>query len=120
MQLINMFHIAKVLKLIKPDNKNIVSSDRVTVAMIRTWDENTLIMAVDDIIVDKVKEGDYVLVDYRIRENHPSPRHIITKILKDSLGKEIWELAVAHLEEAKKRAGMQTAQGAVAKPPQYR
>lgn len=117
-----MFHIAKVLKVIKPDGKNVVSSDKVICAAVRTWDENTLILAVDDNIADKIKIDDFVLADYRIKDSSPSPRHLITKILKDNLGKELWALAISHFEEIKKRSGMPM-QAVVAKqlpPQQYR
>ena len=114
-----MYHIAKILKVLEPDNKSVVSADKITVAMIRTWDENTLILAVDENIVGKLKEGDFVLADYRLRDNSPSPRHLITKILKSDVGKELWDVATAHLEEMKKRSGMQAVPAAKL-PQQYR
>ncbi|MBS3068581.1 hypothetical protein J4450_07785 [Candidatus Micrarchaeota archaeon] len=113
-----MFHIAKVLKVLKSDDKNIVSADKTTVAMVRTWDENTLLLAVDENIADKIKENDYVLADYRTQQNTSSPRHLITKILKDSIGKDVWAAANAHFEEIKTRSGL--VQSKAVKPQQYR
>ena len=113
-----MFHIARVLKVLKSDDKNIVSADKTTVAMVRTWDENTLFLAVDENISDKIKENDYVLADYRTIQNTPAPRHLITKILKDSVGKDLWALASSHFEEIKARSGI--VQSKAVKPQQYR
>ncbi len=113
-----MFHIARVLKVLKSDDKNIVSADKTTVAMVRTWDENTLLLAVDENIADRIKENDYVLADYRTQQNTSSPRHLITKIMKDSVGKDIWAAASSHFEEIKARSGV--VQAKAGKPQQYR
>lgn len=112
-----MYHIAKVLKVLKTDDKNILSADRTTVAMVRTWDENTLTLLVDENISDKIKEADYVLADYRSQQQNPAPRQVITKILRENIGKDMWQLAAEHFEELKRRSGMVQA---VAKPQQYR
>lgn len=113
-----MFHIARVLKVLKSDDKNILSADKTTAAMIRTWDENTIILTVDENIADKIKENDFVLADYRAQQNTSAPRQLITKILKESVGKDIWALASSHFEEIKARSGI--VQAKAVKPQQYR
>jgi len=112
-----MYHIARVNRVIRPDGKNSVSADKRTVAVLKTWDENILILVVDEAIEEKIKEKDYVLADYRLEERLPGPRQVITKILPESVGKEIWNIYTDHLEDLKRRSGVQATN--IEKPHQY-
>ena len=88
-----MYHIAKVLKVLAPDGKDIISADRDTQAALEMWDTNQTILYVEPAIVNDLKQGDFVLVDYRpmLKVNFPAPRGKIVKILRGKLGEETFE-----------------------------
>ncbi|MCX6775756.1 MAG: hypothetical protein NT130_02830 [Candidatus Micrarchaeota archaeon] len=103
-----VYHPAKVLMVFTPGDKELESADKHTLAMIKTWDENLMILLVDEKIENIIKKDDTVLADYRPHENTPVPRQIITKILRGKMADATWKQFAEHFEEVKKRAGIGT------------
>lgn len=86
------FHVGIVEKVYSPDGKNILAAEQSTEARVWMWDENLMILKVHPNIAGKIKEGEYVLVDYYPSpENTPNPRRVITKILRGDAGEEAWK-----------------------------
>jgi hypothetical protein len=78
-----MYHVGKVLKVFRPGEKGLESSDVSTQALLEMWDENMFTCSVADKISSKIKEGDMVIVDYGpISAKLLIPKQIITKILR--------------------------------------
>jgi hypothetical protein len=87
-----MFHIGKVMKMVLPRGKGIISADSSVQAMVKMWDDNLLMLEVDKKIANAIKEKDYVIADYSpVAPNSPHRRMIITKIVRGELGKQIWD-----------------------------
>lgn len=87
-----MFHPAKVTGIFRPKDKEVVSADDSTQAMVEMWDENVFTCVVEPKIALKLKPGDTVLVDYRpVSEKIPTPRQIISKIIYKKKASELWE-----------------------------
>ena len=101
-----MFHIARVLKVFKSTDKEIVSSDSSTQAIVRMWDQNQFTFLVDASLSSEVKEGSVVLVDYTPQTGQaPIPKNTVVKVLKGELGKKSWELFQQYDVERRKRQG---------------
>jgi len=87
-----MFHIGKVEKIVLSKSKGVISADNTVQAMTRMWDNNLLLLEVDGKIGKEIKDGDYVIADYRpISDNSPNRKMRITKIVRGDLGKTIWK-----------------------------
>lgn len=88
-----MYHPGKILAVISTKDKNVLSSDTSVQATLRMWDENVLTMMVAPKIALKVKENDFVLVDYRPEPgiSVPVPRNVIVKIIRGKLAEKIWQ-----------------------------
>ncbi|MCX6815525.1 MAG: hypothetical protein NT120_01565 [Candidatus Aenigmarchaeota archaeon] len=86
-----MYHPGKVVKILGPKDKNIVSSDTAVQAVVSMWDDNLFTFLVDNKISTKVKEGDVVMVDYTPMPNSPLPKHIIVKIVRGDAADTIWK-----------------------------
>jgi len=86
-----LYHIGIVEQVISPDGKGVISADTVVQAVVRMWDENLLIIAVDKKIGKNVKKGDYVLTDYSPMSASSQHRKLcITKILPQDSGSKVW------------------------------
>lgn len=98
-----MYHIGKVLKVLKGDEKNVIASDNSVQALIEMWDENQLTLLVDQALADKVKDNDIVLVDYRPQfpAHGVVPNQIIVKILRGKEAKDTWQLYKKYFEKRK-------------------
>jgi len=98
-----MFHIAKVVFVFKPENKDIISADSSVQATVEMWDENILTINVKPGLGEKIKEEDIVLVDYAPSSaNIPVPKQIAVKILRGTAAKKAWE-KYSEFNEKKKR-----------------
>ena len=99
-----MYHPGKVVEVIRPSEKEVVSSDASVQAVLDMWDENIITLDVSAKIAPSIKEGQVVLVDYRPDEKFeaPVPRHLVAKILEGKKAKKIWN-AYAEMQERKKR-----------------
>jgi len=88
----SMYHPGKVIAVISPAEKGIISSDNSVQATLRMWDENVLTMAVAPKIASKIAAGDMVLVDYRPQEglSVPVPKNIVVKILRGKSAEKMW------------------------------
>ncbi len=86
-----MYHPGKIVKILAPKDKNIVSSDSAVQAVVNMWDENLFTFLIDNKIASKVKEGDVVLVDYTPLPNAPIPKHLIVKILRGDAADVTWK-----------------------------
>ncbi len=87
-----MYHPGKVIAVISPHDKGVVSADASVQATMRMWDENVLTMEVAKKIAGKIAAGDIVLADYRPQKGMsvPVPRNIIVKILRGKPADALW------------------------------
>ncbi len=85
-----MYHIGIVLHVVG-SGKGVVSADDSVQAVVRMWDSNLLILAVDGKIGGKVKKNDYVLADYTpLTPESGNRRMVIVKVLPETEGSKIW------------------------------
>lgn len=100
-----MFHIGKAEKIILSKSKGVISSDNTVQAMVRMWDDNLLLLEVDGKIGKELKEGDYIIADYRpITDNSPNRKMKIVKIVRGDLGRSIWKQFEKEHEKRKLKA----------------
>ena len=87
-----MYHPGKVIAIMSPKEKGVLSSDSSVQATMKMWDDNVLTMLVDAKIAPKVKVGDLVLADYRPEKglSVPVPRNVIVKILRGKSSEGMW------------------------------
>ncbi len=88
-----MYHPGKVVAVLSPSDKGILSADTSVQATLRMWDENVLTMLVAPKIAKKIREGDIVLCDYRPEEKMsvPVPRNVVVKILRGKQAEKMWQ-----------------------------
>ncbi len=105
-----MYHPGKVIAILSPKEKGIISSDVSVQATLRMWDENVLTMAVEQKIAAKLREGDIVLADYRPEKgyNVPVPRNVVVKILKGKSADKMWHEYLGVHEKRKKHEMRET------------
>lgn len=97
-----MYHVGRVFEIINPKSKDIVSSDTTVQAVVRMWDGNLLILAVDKKISSKIRKEDYVLCDYMPMSSESRHRNLlITKILSKKQGLKIWSEFQSEMERRK-------------------
>ena len=86
-----MYHIGIVEQVISPEGKGMISADASVQAVVRMWDDNLLIIAVDKKISKSVKKNDYVLTDYSPMSASSQHRKLcVTKILPQDAGSKVW------------------------------
>lgn len=102
-----MFHIAKILEVMSPDEKGSKSSGHDTHALLEMWDENILLFAVAPQISKDVRANDIVLVDYSpvAVGGAPVPRHEISAILSEQKGKKMWAKMKEYLSKKRNPDG---------------
>lgn len=100
-----MYHPGKIITVITPTDKGVLSSDESVQACMRMWDDNVLTMEVAPKIASRVKEGDIVLCDYRPRKglSMPVPSNIIVKIMRGKTAEKMWQEYREVYEKKKKR-----------------
>lgn len=100
-----MFHIGKIMKVVLPKGKGIISADSTAQAMVKMWDDNLLLLEVDKKIASQLKEKDYVIADYTpVAMNSPHRRMIITRIVRGDLGRQIWDEFGKEFEKRKNKS----------------
>ena len=94
-----MYHIGKIIKVYKKREKEL--GVQATVDM---WDDNILTLEVQKKIGNELKEGKFVLVDYRpyTHLTIAQPMQIISRVLENKEGEEVWGLYKQRLEKLKK------------------
>ena len=104
MTVIFVYHPGKIIAVLSPKDKGIISSDASVQATMRMWDENVLTMEVAPKIASRIREGDIVLCDYRPSKglSVPVPRNTIVKILKGKAAERMWQ-EYREVQEKKKR-----------------
>jgi len=87
-----MYHPGKVIAVLSPKEKGVLSSDASVQATMKMWDDNVLTMGVEPKIAPKLKVGDIVLADYRPEKGMsvPVPRNTIVKILRGASADRMW------------------------------
>ena len=114
-----MYHIGKIVEVIShAKDKKMKSADKTVQAVVRMWDENMLILEVDNKIAKNILPGDYVIVNYS--PMGPSAHHrkmLITKVLSRDKGKKIWNEFTKELSRKKSAMAHMQASGGV---PGYR
>ncbi len=102
-----MFHLAKILEVVGPEEKGSKFSDAAAFAMLEMWDENILLFRVAQNISRDVKPNDYVLVDYSpiAVGGAPVPKHEVTAILGEAKGKKLWQKMKEYLSQKRKLDG---------------
>jgi len=113
-----MFHIGRVEKIVLPKGKGVVSADATVQAMVKMWDDNLLLLEVDQKIARDIREEDFVIADYRpMSADSPNRKMIVTKIVRGELGKAIWKGFAKEFD--KRKAKTESGQGAVPMPMPY-
>ncbi len=102
-----MFHPGKVIRIFSPQSSDIESANDEMQAMLQMWDDNMITVLVDPNLADKVSEDDLVLVDYRpmFDQGPPTPRMIITKILRGENATRTWDRYREYFRKKKKESG---------------
>jgi len=87
-----MYHPGKVVAVLSPSDKGVLSEDASVQATLRMWDENVLTMLVAPKLSRKIKEGDIVLCDYRPegKMSVPVPRNVVVKVLRGKQAERMW------------------------------
>ena len=99
-----MYHPGKVIAVLSPKDKGVLSADASVQATMKMWDDNVLTMLVATKLASKIREGDMVLCDYRPEKglSVPVPRNTIVKILKGKAAERMWQ-EYREVQEKKKR-----------------
>src|SRR3989344_1847399 len=100
-----MYHLAKVIEVILPEEEGTKSADNNGHALVETWDENKIIFRVSPKISASLKPGDFVLIDFSPVPCGGSavPRHEITVIVKKSKGEKLWKSLVEYFHEKRRK-----------------
>ncbi|MFH1588761.1 MAG: hypothetical protein ABIA76_05485 [Candidatus Diapherotrites archaeon] len=87
-----VYHLGKIMEIFSFDSKEVVSAEPNLQVTVKMWDENQLIMDVDQKIALKIKKNDIVLVDYNPVQigGQAVPKQIIVKILNKKLAERAW------------------------------
>lgn len=102
-------HPGEVLEIFRPTDSDIKSADNDTLAALRMWDENLMILVVDQKIASDISVGDKVLVDYRpveIPKDTNAPivaRQFVSKIIKGKRAEAVWKEYKKFFEKQKRR-----------------
>ena len=101
-----MYHPGKVIEVFGKTDKDVVSADETTQAVLEMWDENTLTFLVNPKLATKIKSGQIVLVDYRPDEKReaPVPKHEIVKIISGKKATKIWNIYRDMFDRRKRKA----------------
>ena len=88
-----MYHPGKIIAVLSPKDKGVISADASVQATMKMWDDNVLTMLVATKLASKIREGDMVLCDYRPEKglSVPVPRNVIVKILKGKAAEKMWQ-----------------------------
>ena len=89
-----MYHIGKVMKLIKNREGCIDNSLHAVVDM---WDDNRLIFIVHPLLNRTIQENSFVLVRYT------APENTIVRQLDSKEGKQVWELFQEYRQNLNKK-----------------
>ncbi|VVB99572.1 Uncharacterised protein [uncultured archaeon] len=99
-----MYHVAKVLEVMSPEEKGSKFSSASTHALVEMWDENMIIFSVSPEIAKAVKPNDIVIVDYSpvAVGGAPVPKHEVSAILSEAKGKKLWQKMKDYLGQKRK------------------
>jgi len=90
-------HPGEVLAVFRPEDNDVKSADKDTLATVKMWDENIMTFVVDASIASEIKQGDKVLVDYRPHNistgEKPAivQKQLVTKIIRGEKADTIWK-----------------------------
>ena len=86
-----MYHPGKIIRLLSPQDKDVISADQSVHALVEMWDENVFTVLIDERLGTKPKEGDVVIVDYYpISPQSQVPKRVVTKILRGKAAELLW------------------------------
>lgn len=94
--LIIMYHPGKVLEVFSAKDKSVEAVDTSTQAMLEMWDDNLITVLVESQLSGKLKKEDVVLVDYRPMADKPIPKMTVVKVLRGTVGKQMWKVYKDH------------------------
>lgn len=95
-----MFQFGKVLKVFKADDKESESSDKSCHAVLKMWDEVIITALVQGALTDKIKVGDFAVVEIvPISQNLNRP--VIVKLVKGKSAEEAWKAYTDFFENRK-------------------
>ncbi len=100
-----MFHLGRVIRVLRGGKEEISADGRVQ-AVLMMWDDNLMTLEVHRKLASKIKDGDFVVVDYSPMEklNAPVPKQIIVKILKGKTAQTLWERFSEYHDRRKRSA----------------
>ena len=90
-------HPGEVIAVFRPDDKDVKSADKDTLATVKMWDDNILTLIVDSAIASEIKQGDKVFVDYRPfnagSNDKPAivQKQLIAKIIRGERAEAVWK-----------------------------
>ncbi|MEM4348497.1 MAG: hypothetical protein QXN37_02915 [Candidatus Anstonellaceae archaeon] len=103
-----MYHPGKVIAVLSPSEKGVISADSSVQVTMQMWDDNILTMEVAPKISKHIKEGDIVLCDYRPLRglSVPVPKNLVVKILRCKSAEKMWqEYREAHERKRRREQG---------------
>ena len=98
-----MFHLGRVIRVFREDNKDVIGADNTVQAMVDMWDENTFTFMVHPMLNNKIKAHDIVLVEYDFMGGNRQPRQTIVKILRGKAAEDSWKRMTGYLDNMKRR-----------------
>ncbi len=98
-----MYHVGKVVEIFHSDDKNIVSFENNTQALLDMWDENLITLGIDPHISKQVKKNDILLVDYN--QTRTGPKMVAVKVLRGDIAKKTWDRYKQHFEKLRNTKG---------------
>ena len=96
-KLVSMYHIGRVIELFSGDDKNVLTVDNSSQAMLEMWDENLITVGIDSHLNRQIKKEDVVLVDYTATQT--GPRMVVVKVLRGETAKRSWKQYKEHFEK---------------------
>ena len=84
-----MFQFGKVLKVFRPEDKEVESSDKSVQALLEMWDEIILAAGVAQQLAEKLKAGDFAIIEISPLSQNLF-KHTIVKVVKGKQGLEAW------------------------------
>jgi len=84
-----MYQFGKVLKVFKPEDKEVESSDKSVQALVEMWDEVIITTGVASNLAEKLKVGEFVITEISPLSQNLF-KHTIVKAVKGKTGLETW------------------------------
>ncbi len=98
-----MYHLGKVLKVFKSNEKDILGADNTVQVMAEMWDENMFTFMVHPMLNEHIKVNDIVLVEYDFVGGNRQPRQTAVKVLRGKVGEESWKKMAVYFDQLRRK-----------------